>query len=418
MPHSRTTVAAVRWNAVFPWLIIVRAVRVAFMARVILLAIVGVAATQAGWSVIDRVTLRDDAASQLWRLTDELREPHAGAAVTLDQRGDLAMQVDSLGGPLARGWAWAMQSFAALTRHDGGVGRWFGLMLSGLWAIAVWSLAGGAIARIAALYLTRGESIGPIAALASAVPRWTATAGAPILTLVAIALVALPLVFAGWLVRLDLLALVIGVLWFAILLGGVALALLAIGLALGWPLMWSTIAVERTDAFDGISRGYAYVYQRPLHLFFFVLVAAALGLLAQAAIDLIVDASLDATRWAVSGGAGQVRTAALLDASASAADSTHLSGAGDLASKAMRFWTGAFSQVAAAFPMAYLFSAAMAIYLLMRRLIDSADMGDVTFDEGEPQRGLPALADDPATGVPHVVGAAGDATAPPITPAS
>ena len=30
--------------------------------------------------------------------------------------------------------------------------------------------------------------------------------------------------------------------------------------------MWSTIAAERTDAFDAVSRGYAYAFQRPLHL--------------------------------------------------------------------------------------------------------------------------------------------------------
>ena len=39
---------------------------------------------------------------------------------------------------------------------------------------------------------------------------------------------------------------------------------LAVGLAAGWPLMWPTISSEGTDAFDALSRSYAYVYQRPL----------------------------------------------------------------------------------------------------------------------------------------------------------
>ena len=62
MSHLRSTVAAISWTAIFPWLILVRAARVALMVRVILLAVVGVALTQGGWAIIDGLTIpRDDA---------------------------------------------------------------------------------------------------------------------------------------------------------------------------------------------------------------------------------------------------------------------------------------------------------------------------------------------------------------------
>jgi hypothetical protein len=84
--------------------------------------------------------------------------------------------------------------------------------------------------------------------------------------------------------------------------------------------------------------------------------------------------------------------------------------------KLLRFWETGWSWVSKAFPMAYLFPAATGIYLLLRREIDSAEIGDVTFDEGDPQRGLPTLVKDPATRVPHVAGAPPSPSAPPADP--
>jgi hypothetical protein len=292
---------------------------------------------------------------------------------------------------------------------------WFGLLLDGLWSVAVWALFGGAIARIAALYLTYGEMIGPVTALKAAARRWPSTAGAPLLALLALLITALPLVLAGWLASFDIIALLEAALWILVLLGGVAVAVLAIGLALGWPMMWSTLAVDRTDAFDAIGRAYAYVYQRPLHAVFYIVVAGALGLLCQAAVSLLVDSSLDATRWAFSAGAGEERAAELVDHTIDPQVSAFTSPE-ETSGRMIRLWTRALAMFAAAFPMAYLWPSAVGIYLLMRRQIDSTDLSHVKFDEGDPQRGLPPLAIDPTTGVPHVPSAPATATTPPPNP--
>ena len=55
-----------------------------------------------------------------------------------------------------------------------------------------------------------------------------------------------------------------GALWFLPLLAGLFMAVLLVGLFFGFPLMWATISAEGTDAFDALSRSYAYTYQRPL----------------------------------------------------------------------------------------------------------------------------------------------------------
>jgi hypothetical protein len=58
------------------------------------------------------------------------------------------------------------------------------------------------------------------------------------------------------------------------------------------------------------------------------------------------------------------------------------------------------------------------VYLLLRRHIDATDVSEVKFDEGDPKPGLPSLATDIHTGVPHVANPTASAASegPPTTP--
>lgn len=405
MSTSPGVVTAVRWTELCPWLLLARAARVALLARVIALATVGVLVTQGGWWAIEGALLPTEGAAPLARLTDHPAAPMlAGSSAPITTQPFDA--VDQLGwsGPLLRGWAWAIQPLARLTEANS---FWAGaaLVVAGAWAMAVWALFGGAIARIAALDLARGELLGPIAALKSAAIGWVSTMAAPSFCFGVIALFSLLLLLVGFVIRLGLLAFLAGLLWVPVLLLGVALAVFAIGLVVGWPLMWATIAAERTDAFDGVSRGYAFTYQRPLHLVFFIIVATVLGLLAQTAVSLVVGASLKATYLGISAGAGESNAQSLLLGveAPQGEEPGWLTSAGGAM---MRFWSGGLWAIAAAFPMAYLFPSATGIYLLLRRLIDSTELGEVALDEGEPEQGLPPLVTDPVTGVPRVQTAA------------
>jgi hypothetical protein len=142
---------------------------------------------------------------------------------------------------------------------------------------------------------------------------------------------------------------------------------------------------------------------------FYVLVAGLLGLLVQAAVTFVVDASLEATHWAFAAGAGQPRSDLLLERPIDG-DRSAFSSPEELAARMIRFWDRGLAIVAAAFPMAYLWPASVGIYLLLRRQIDSTDIAESKFDEGEPRQGLPTLATDAATGVPQVV--SGSSTTP------
>jgi hypothetical protein len=331
----------------------------------------------------------------------------------------VSFEFETIGGPLLHAWKWTTEPFRRLL-NAGGFRRWIGLFLDAAWTIVVWALFGGAIARLATVYISYGEAIGPIHALKSAARRWSSFAGAPAFALVALLLLAIPLMLAGLLVRVDVLAVLIGLVWFLVLLGGFIIALVGIGLALGWPLMAATVAVERTDAFDGVSRAYAYVYQRPLRAFLLVLFAGLLGLLAQAVVNVVVGTTLDATEWAVSVGAGPDRAMDLFNRQLDAPQS-QWSSTSRTAARLVHFWSAGFAAIALAFSLAYLWSAAVGIYLLLRREIDATDVSEVKFDEGEPKPGLPSLATDIQTGVPRVAEPATPPTsvspAPPNPPA-
>ena len=211
---------------------------------------------------------------------------------------------------------------------------------------------------------------------------------------------ATPLALAGILLRLDFLALLAGLVWLLALVWGLMLAVVLVGLLLGWPLMWATIGVERTDAFDGVSRCYAYVYQRPLHLVFYLMVASVLGLLGEAAVHYFAAAGVTLTEWTVSWGSGNERAAELM--STPPADAAQaLGGFAATAAGAMAFWKATLLAVAASFPLGYLWSAAVGVYLLLRRQIDSTEMDEIALDQSEPTEGLPKLTPG-ASGVPQV----------------
>jgi hypothetical protein len=399
MNRPSPPVASVRWSSVFPWLVIILAARVSVMIRVIALALIGVAATYGGWRLIDASPLGNQALADLEASPPLLRNalvvsPQAVAGSTFERA-----TTDLMLGPLATAWRWVTSPFMRLPAAHGWP-EWLALALAGAWALAVWALFGGAIARIAGVHLTYGETLGPVAALRASARRWPSTVAAPLLVALAAAIVTMPLAAAGLLLRSDLMTLVLGLAWAIVLLAGAVTAILAVGLAFGWPFMFATVAVERTDAFDAISRAMAYLFQRPLHLLFYVVVASLIGFPAQAAVELGVEAIIAATQWGVGVGAGEER---LRDLGFDGAGvNSQLGDVGALGATGMHFWTSALRAAAAYFPLAYFWPAVTAIYLLQRRHVDATEMTDVEFDEGETKPGLPPLATDAATGVPQV----------------
>ena len=341
-----------RWNTVCPWLLLIGSLRLAFRVRVLLLAFTALLLILAVVWLVERLP------------GDTTNLAHWYFPQTAPDGESLQSFSNRAADGLLLPWRTFVAPIAAVLAGTWGFGQSSAVLLLMLWNIVVWSAFGGAICRVAALGLTRGETPDLPHALRFAKRNYGAFFAAPVMTLLGVLLVALPLVILGLLMRVEWLAFIAALFWPVVLLIGLVIAGLAIGLAIGFSLMWAAIAVEETDAFDAISRAYAYLYQRPLRLLWYVLVAALLGWLGGMAIELILTATRAMAEGAVAWGL----------------DPDSLSTATD---RTIRFWTAGLSVVRAAYYFGYFWCAAVGIYLLLRRDIDSVQLDEVTIEEME-----------------------------------
>jgi hypothetical protein len=271
------------------------------------------------------------------------------------------------------------------------------LVLCLLWGLAVWALIGGAITRIAAVAFTTHEQIGWNRAMDFSIKNWLSYFSGPALPLAGVLILALFMGIGGLFFRIPQVGLLFaGVGWPLWLIAGLLAALLLLGLAVAWPLMWGTISTEGTDAFDSLGRGYGYVFGQPLWYLVYGLVALFLGWLGWYVVDLFAGAIVRLSEWGASWGATR-DVIFSFDAPRDQLSTPDWWGA-----NLLRFWNGIVALLPVAFLSSYFWTAAVAIYLLLRRREDQTELTDVYLeDEGDPH-GLPPLTTD-ASGVPEVV---------------
>src|SRR5690606_29220891 len=94
---------------------------------------------------------------------------------------------------LRAAWWNFVEPFTDVAEGGAGWQEWFSDLLRALWRVAVWGVLGGAIMRIGALHLARGESPDLAGALRFAWQRRASFWSAPLLLIAGIVIVALPL---------------------------------------------------------------------------------------------------------------------------------------------------------------------------------------------------------------------------------
>ena len=170
------------------------------------------------------------------------------------------------------------------------------------------------------------------------------------------------------------------------------MALLLLGVLFGWPLMWATISAEGTDSFDALSRTYAYLFQRPLHFLFYTLVAGFLGWLGWLLVQNFAAGVVWMSYWAAGWGSGNGQIQSIMSGGQS------LGGSGYAGAVLVRFFAGCVKLLAVGYLFSYFWSAAVAVYFLLRRDVDATETDEVFLDAdaSEPTFGLPAVAQDQA----------------------
>lgn len=346
-PASRTAPPLDEAGAGEGWIVLkffLHAVAGVFSGRVLLLAASGLIVSEAGFAVLVGYL--------------------SGVPAAWDAAGPPTTSGEGVASLVRDAWD-AQQRAALLLAEPFGVALTpppFGLagLAGGVWRLAVWSLFGVAIARVAATHLACHDRPPWRAALRWARGGWAGQLLGP-LAIVALAAFAAGGVWAlGWASRMDALGVLVALVWPLVILLGTVGALLAIGFAVGTPLMWAAQAVEEPDPFDAASRGLAYAYQRPLRLVAYVAQAWAVGAAAGAVVLFVVETT---SVWLAGWFAGVG-----YDPGAST---------GGWAETIALFWLRLFFHTPTLFHTAYFWFAVTAVYLLLRRDIDEKPCDEI-----------------------------------------
>ena len=373
-----TIVHEIRWSDALPWWLLFRAAGAAFSPTVILLAAAGAVATWAGWSMADRLGLAgvDRAADVIAaaKAADALLP--AGAPVTPLAAGGpatwLPAVVDRMPpvvADMSRLLAIPFRPSATLREVAGAAAR-IG------WFVLVWSIFGTAIARHVALKLVGEDAPGIVGATWFGSRKWLPAFNSVLFVLVGILALSVPGAILGLGMRTEWGLAFAGAVWPLVLLGAVVLAILAVGMVAGWPLMVACVGVERGDSFQAISTAFSYLYQRPLHYAFYALVALLVSIPTLLVAGLFAHATADLAMWATSFGMGHERTATVLEGLAAGGPAAAAWGV-----KAIGFWTRGLETLLSSFGWGYFWAIATAAYLLLRQDVDGTELDEVVLDE-------------------------------------
>ncbi|HEV8607646.1 MAG TPA: hypothetical protein VGQ99_20085 [Tepidisphaeraceae bacterium] len=268
-------------------------------------------------------------------------------------------------------------------------------LLFGALFLVVWSLFGGAIARIAAVHVAdEGRKLSVRQGLSFAVSKFLSFISAPMIPLIIVLGIGLIVaVVAGIALLIPWLGeIVVGALFFLALAAGFVMTLVLIGTAGGFNLMYPTIAVEGSDSFDAISRSFSYVYAKPWRMLFYSALAIAYGAITYLFVRLFIYLTLLLT-WFFVGLFVWRQTPdhqnlwhALMPHPSFASlpyevDSLSLNPAGSLAAFLIEFWNYLAISMLGAFAISFYFSVNTIIYYLMRREVDATEMDDVYLEQ-------------------------------------
>src|SRR3954454_17026739 len=273
MADTQTKVREVAWNELFPWLLLLRSVRIALMARVLVLGAAGLIATVVGWALLTEAFSRStDPVISGWHHNTSLglwvNAVHNRNEFTwVDTSARSAAEVfDSAREWLVQGpvmiWTYFTRPFIAMFDSKLTPMGFLFLLLCGVWELLMWGLFGGAITRIAALKFTRDEAPGLIAALKHAFSKWPSYSLPPLVAMAGASVFAIQLVLLGFIMRIDALGFIAAVFWPVVMLLGLMMPVLLLCALAVRPLIWAAVIVEGTVVFDALSRTDAVVYDR------------------------------------------------------------------------------------------------------------------------------------------------------------
>jgi len=303
---------------------------------------------------------------------------------------------------------------------------WFALFYAAVHFV-VFAFIGGAICRHAAVQAARDESIPLRETVRFAYDKFAGLIVAPLVPAGIFLLIAVVMWIGGLVAAIPWFGeLAAGVLYGLALLGGFALAMILLATVLGLHLMWPTIAVEGSDAFDAVTHAVGYIGQRAWNAGFYTLLLLLYGGVSFVMVRVIGLLLFKLTHLLTGAGmslfgfwnSSQTSTFAKLDAMwhmpafgdlalLPTTDGTPfwgtfrnapLSGSESVAAFLIACWVFAAVGLLGAFVVSFFFCGSTQMYFLLRRDVDAVDYDEIFFEE--PEEAAPSPAPPPAAAAP------------------
>ena len=290
-----------------------------------------------------------------------------------------------------------------------GLGFWwlfrmhpFYFVLFGAGCLLIWSCAGGAVCRLAAVQFARDEKLGMRQSLTySRGHLFDGFVLAPCIPLGFIVALMLALALFGAFLRIWFLGDLLGGILFVLpLFGGVAIALLMIGTLVGGHLFWPAVATEGQDAYDAFSRGLSYAFTKPWKTILYAVIATVYASICWLFVNLFTFLALTLARgivaWGTSPfgwwrrGTGDAAVAKLdllwppltgFNALYRWPDTANLAWNEYISVFFIAIYVLLVIAMMWSFLASFYFSGCTVVYFLLRRDVDKTDLDDIYIDE-------------------------------------
>jgi hypothetical protein len=401
MADEAQTVRSINWREVFPFTNLFKAFRVAVHPSKLVLALTALLLIYFGGRLLDVCWPRE----HMVQYTDAMWRPNPHGTAT-SPRGVFItffdFEIDRVNSVVTNVVAGSFDRACAATYAfvvDGPswllANHWVFFFLFGAWFLLIWSIFGGAIARIAAVHVARDEKISVRQAIRFSLNKLLSFVFAPLIPVLILLVIGVVLAASGWILfHIKYIGpIVAAVLFFLALIAGLVMTLVLLGLVGGFNLMYPTVAVEGSDSFDAISRSFSYVFARPWRMLFYTLVAVVYGALTYLFVRFFILLLLSLTHFFVSWWFSKNVMPVWLDIWPAPGSqgfqlvySPHyeaLKWSEDTAAGIISIWVYLVIGLLGAFAISFYFSANTIIYYLMRREVDATELEDVYVEESE-----------------------------------
>lgn len=273
---------------------------------------------------------------------------------------------------------------------DAGWGEYTALTILVLGLLAIWSLAGGAITRSAALEFAAEERLKFKQTISFALQKYWSYFWSPIIPVLGILLLSACNIIGGLIGQAKYIGEVAVALGFPFaIISGFLIIFIGIVGVIGFFLMFPTISAEGSDCFDAMSRSYSYVIARPKRFVPLFLCIIFCGVVYSFFLNGIACLVMQTSFTTVGFGMGQKFDSIRALVSGSVDPAIQVRGGMVLpVTWSLKFFTimvilylVLIKAVAGSFVVAFAGSASTISYFILRKDVDGTDIGDVYYDD-------------------------------------